>query len=80
MIKLIVLGGLIYVVYLLFFKNGGVLQQTADATRRAARKKKERDESETVVECAACGTYVSTKEAIIKDGKFYCSKKCAGVS
>ena len=35
-------------------------------------------DSETMVECEKCGTFVSNKEAIIKDGKYYCSKECAG--
>ncbi len=79
-IKLLVLGGLIYGVYLLFFKNGGLLQQMSDNTGKKVRKTKEREESETVVECSGCGVYISTKEAIIKDGKYYCSKKCAGLT
>ena len=36
-------------------------------------------EDETMVACTKCGTFVSTKEAIIKDGRFYCSKECAEV-
>ena len=43
------------------------------------KKKPLPKETETMVECEKCGTFVSTKEAIIKDGKYYCSKKCAGV-
>ena len=35
--------------------------------------------SETMVECKKCGTFVSDKEAIIKNGAFYCSKECAKV-
>ncbi|BAF69471.1 PP0621 family protein [Nitratiruptor sp. SB155-2] len=35
-------------------------------------------ETDTMVECDTCGTYVSNKEAIIKNGKYYCSKECAG--
>ncbi|BCD67503.1 PP0621 family protein [Nitratiruptor sp. YY09-18] len=44
-------------------------------------KKKPLEDKETdiMVECDQCGTFVSSKEAIIKNGKYYCSKKCAGV-
>jgi uncharacterized protein len=28
------------------------------------------------VACSTCDTYVSSKEAIIVKGKYYCSKKC----
>ena len=37
-------------------------------------------ETETMVECQKCGTFVSNKEAIIKDGKYYCSKECANAA
>ncbi len=40
--------------------------------------KKEIKDSETMVECAECSTFLSTKEAIIKNNNFYCCKECAG--
>ena len=43
------------------------------------KKKPLPKESETMVECSKCGTFVSNKEAIIKDGRYYCSKECAEV-
>jgi len=64
-IKLLLLGAVIYAVYFYFFKNGGF------------SKKIDKDDSETMVECAACGTYISVKDSIIKDGKHYCSNECA---
>ncbi len=63
-IKLIVLGVVLYGVYFIFFKKPGML-------------KNKYEDSETVVECEECGVYISTKEAIMKDGKQYCSKECA---
>ena len=30
----------------------------------------------TMIECATCGTYISSNEAIISSGKFYCSTEC----
>jgi len=35
-------------------------------------------ESDVMVECEKCHTFISSREAIIKDSKYYCSKKCAG--
>lgn len=35
--------------------------------------------SDVMLECERCGTYVSDKEALIVDGRFYCSKECARV-
>ena len=31
---------------------------------------------DTLVECAACGTYVTVKGSIIVGKKYYCSKAC----
>ncbi len=63
--KLLLLGLVIWGVYHFFIKQKPI-----------EHKDKEAD---VMVECDKCGTYVSNKEAIIKDGKYYCSKKCAGV-
>ena len=32
--------------------------------------------TDEMVECPTCKTYVSKKEAIVSNGKFYCSKEC----
>jgi uncharacterized protein len=66
-LKLIILAGLIYGVYYFFFKKP-ILGKNSSSNMP----------SDTVVECVECSTYVSTEEAIIKDGKYYCSKECAG--
>ena len=63
-IKLLMLGAVLYAVYFIFFKKPNML------------KDKYKD-SDTVIECAECGVYISTKEAIMKDGKQFCSKECA---
>jgi len=33
-------------------------------------------EEDTLVECETCSTYVTVKESIIVQGKYYCSKEC----
>lgn len=33
-------------------------------------------EDDTLVECEKCQTYVTVKESIIVNGKYYCSKEC----
>ncbi len=71
--KLLVFCVVVFIVYTLFFK-------TSRETVQNKTKKRKRDiDSDTMVECAKCSVFVSEKEAIIKDGKFYCSKECAGV-
>jgi len=57
-------------VYFLFFKKS--------LSNKENEKPKKLDESD-MVECNKCGVYVNVKEAIIKDGKYYCSQECAGV-
>ena len=64
-IKLLLLGAVLYAVYFFFFKNGGLSERI------------NKEESETMVECAACDTYMSVEETIIKEGKHYCSNECA---
>ena len=77
--KLIILGLVIYGVYILFIREGNLLDQVKEKTKRAASKAAEKEDAETVVECHKCGIYVSVDEAILKDGHYYCSKECAEV-
>ena len=73
--KLLIFAVIIFIVYTLFFKNsrGNVQDKTK------TRKRDNKNDSDTMVECAKCSVFVSEKDAIIKDGKFYCSKECAGI-
>ena len=60
----VVLAG--FVVYLLFFKN----------KRVDGVKKNDKLISDEMVACPTCSTFVSQKEAIVRMGKFFCSKDC----
>ena len=60
----IIIGILIYQ----FF--GGKLP---DFTKSKEEKKLDED---TLVECEKCSTYVTIKESIIVNGKYYCSTQC----
>ena len=44
---------------------------------KSNKKDFKKDGEEVMVECKKCGTFVSIKEAIIKDSNYYCSKECA---
>jgi len=35
-------------------------------------------EEDTLVECEKCKTYVTVKESLIINGKYYCSDECVG--
>ncbi len=42
-----------------------------------AKKRNEKKlDADTLIECAKCGTYVTIKESIIVNGKYYCSDEC----
>ncbi len=76
-LKLILLGVVIYVVYILFFREGNLIDKMK-AKQKDLQKNAE-DTVDTVVECHKCGVYVSIDEAIIKDREYYCSKECADI-
>jgi len=70
LLKILLLGVIIFGIYYFFIKQ----KPTITNSKKEADKKEADD---ILVECQKCGTFVSTKEAIIKDGKYYCSKECA---
>lgn len=60
-----------YLIYVKFFKKPVVTQKPKDEFGQT--------DNSIMVSCDKCGTFVDTSESIAKDGKFYCSKECAGV-
>lgn len=66
--KLIAVLAVLFIVYTLFFKK----------SREKTINKNERDENieDVMVECPTCGTYVSKKEGILSNGKYFCSSEC----
>ena len=67
-LKLIIFAIVGLLIYKFF---GGKLPSFGRSTQE---KKLDED---TLVECVKCGTYVTLKESIIVDGKYYCSSECA---
>ncbi len=74
LMKALLLGVIFFIIYIMFFKKS-VKEQPVSRKKN----KKNIPKGDIMVECVECETFVSEDEAIIKDGKFYCSKKCAGV-
>jgi uncharacterized protein len=68
MLKLIAIGAVLFLVYLLFFKKTRINNKDEN--------NKYDEISDTLVECPTCKVYVSKDEAILSNGKYYCSKKC----
>jgi uncharacterized protein len=67
LLKLIILGLVIYGVYRFF---GGELKLPQ------MKKDNKKLDEDTMIECSKCGTFVSKKEAMSYKGKEYCSKEC----
>lgn len=74
LMKALALAAIFFVIYIMFFKKSN-----KDIQDNRKRSKKPAPKGDVMMECEECETFVSEDEAIIKDGKFYCSKKCAGV-
>jgi uncharacterized protein len=67
MIKWLVVIGVIWAVYyFLIKKKPSVSQKTKNAPQ----------EAQDMVECATCSVYVELNEAILSNGKYYCSQEC----
>ena len=55
-----------FLIYVFFFKK----------TREKDIERKDELIEDEMVECPTCKTYVSKDEAILSNGKAYCSKEC----
>lgn len=66
LLKLLLFIGVIGAVYYLFFAKKRTLPPSSD-------------EPDPMIPCSTCGTYVDVKEALIRDGRFYCSRECMEV-
>ena len=69
MMKYLVVIGVIWAVYYFFIKKQPISQNSY-------KKNNTKDNANDMVECETCGTYVEIDEAIISNGKYYCSKEC----
>jgi len=65
-LKIVAFFAILFVIYLLFFKK----------SRNENIKKNDKLISDEMVECPTCKTFVSQNEAIVSNGRFYCSKEC----
>lgn len=65
--KVVAILAVLFLIYIVLFKK--------DREKEVTKKEDEKIE-DIMVECPTCGTYVSKKEGILSNGKFYCSKEC----
>ncbi len=76
LLKLIIIGAVGFWIYKKF---GGTLTWQKDTKGVQAKKQEDEDlmlDKDTLVECEKCSTFVVKSEAIIYNGKYYCSKEC----
>lgn len=75
MLKYILLGVVLVGIWFVFFRKPSVSEELDQKPKESKPKKKMKNE-EVMVECAECGTFVSNKEAMIRNGQFFCSREC----
>jgi len=73
MIKWLLVIGVVVAVYYLFIKKKPVVQKTEN---QKTGKTKRTIQAEEMVQCTRCDVYVEIKEAILGNGKYYCSQEC----
>lgn len=72
-IKILVFLVVLFLVYIVFFKKN------READIKNNRKDSNNDTqiiSDTMVECPTCKVFVSKNEAILSNGKYFCSSEC----
>ena len=69
--KVLAVAVVLFLVYIVFFKKN-----REKAIKENSKEKKHEQITDTMVECPKCGTYVSKDEAILSNGRYYCSKEC----
>jgi len=68
-LKLLLVIGVIAIIYFMFIK------EKPSQAKKTQQKKKDEAVDE-MVECSSCGVYVSVSEAILSNGRYYCSREC----
>ncbi|QOP40492.1 PP0621 family protein [Sulfurimonas marina] len=68
-LKILLVIGVIAVVYFMFIKKKPIVNSKSE-------KKDTKLQSNDMIECASCGVYVEVDEAILSNGKYYCSQEC----
>ena len=66
----IVIIVLVALVYFLFIKKKPL------TGNKGKKKTKKEMESDDMVACKKCGTYISLDEALLQNGEYFCSNEC----
>lgn len=68
-LKILLVIGVIAIIYYMFIKKKPL-------TKEKSRSKKDATYANDMVACAHCELYVDIDEAILSNGKYYCSQEC----
>ena len=69
--KFLAFAAVIFLIYIVFFKKN------RESSIKGKDKSGKYDEiTDTLVECPKCGTFASKDDAILSNGKYFCSKEC----
>jgi len=68
-LKLLIIAAVIGIVYFMFFKAKPV-------EKKEHKKTSNKTQVNDMTECVTCGVYVEIDEAILSNGKYYCSREC----
>jgi uncharacterized protein len=72
-IKILVFLVVLFLVYIVFFKKN----READIKNNGKDSNNDTQKiSDTMVECPTCKVFVSKNEAILSNGKYFCSSEC----
>jgi len=69
-LKFLLISAVIALVYIIFFKKKTL------KTQQKSNRKNDANQSDELVQCEVCDVYVDINEAILSNGKYYCSKEC----
>jgi len=70
MIKWLLVIGVVAFVYYFFIKK------TPLQTTKKEKTQPQQEDAQDMIECSKCGVYVEVDEAILSNGKYFCSKEC----
>ena len=68
-LKLLAVVAVLFLLYIIFFKKNRV-------ENKDEKNGKKEEIEDVLVECPSCGTLISKDEAILSNGKYYCSNEC----
>jgi|GEM_PF-603442 len=71
MMQYVIIAGLIAFIYFFYFKK----KPEQKVSKESSSRDKKEDANE-MIECAQCGVYSELSDAILSNGKYYCSNEC----